>query len=180
MTFSMHLLCQRLSQIAAFSIFICQETFCFCWKRFVLRRSVWYWNNNIVTAERTDPNTTDTRTHARSLTCSLTHSLALSLSLTLVILLTWVYVKPLTTSRNESYVLPHLSPCTWNVFTPFVLRQQPARVKLIDTFSLIVVCLTTFLQVLKLMTVTCRSVVIWSHAWWQVKLKHSRHGPLDN
>lgn len=34
--------------------------FCSWWKRFVLRQSVWHWGNNIVTAQRTDPNTTET------------------------------------------------------------------------------------------------------------------------
>lgn len=41
--------------------------------------------------------------------------------------------------KARTYVRPYLSPSTCNVFTQFVPRQQPTRVKLINTFALIVV-----------------------------------------
>ncbi len=150
------LLCQWLSQIAAFECFhMSGDIFAPVEKDFLLRQSVWHWSNNIVTAQRTDPNTTDTL------------SLALLLWFSIACLYgTWVYVKPLNTSWNESsrpspFISLHLR-CIYSICSYLDSSQI---VKLINTFALIVMCFVTFLQVLKLMTVTCRSVAILSHAW---------------
>lgn len=72
--------------------------------------SVCWWGNNIVTAPSTDPNTTETM----AAVCG-----------------TWAYVKPLNASRSEHIYHPPLD----YVFTPFVPRQQPGRLKLISSFS---------------------------------------------
>lgn len=101
------------------------DIFCSCWKRFVLQRSVWHWGNNIVTAQRTDPNTMA----VLSLPIWLGFSIAFSPSGT------WVYVKPLNTSPNKSIRSPPLivlhSKC---IYSSLCSRPQPASVKLINAF----------------------------------------------
>lgn len=74
-------------------------------------------------------------------------------------------LKLLIRLKMRAHALPRLSSRTWNVFTQFALRQQAAWVRLINAFALIAVCRAAISQILELMTVTYRSVVIWSHAW---------------
>lgn len=110
-----------LLQIASFFFFWAssrQETFFFffysCWRRFVL-----LWKCVVVRQQYCDSSQHWSQ-HNRD-----------SLSSVAAVYGTWAYVKPLNVSRSEHIYHPPLD----YVFTPFVPRQQPARLKLISSFS---------------------------------------------